>query len=129
MKIINECISTFFPFFLRYGDLMSIGDEVLVQEKAQLIPATVTNVSDFLMEGDIICTSIIDISFSLYFINFKFNSRSKCLFIYFPGAYVPLTFEGIIMVDGVLASCYPSVNHDLSQIGMTPMQWFPEVVE
>ena len=33
------------------------------------------------------------------------------------------------MVDGVLASCYPSVNHDLSQIGMTPIQWFPEVVE
>ena len=23
------------------------------------------------------------------------------------------------MVDGVLVSCYPLVNHDLSQIGMT----------
>ena len=33
------------------------------------------------------------------------------------------------MVDGVLVSCYPSVNHDLSQIGMTPMQWFPKEVE
>ena len=34
---------------------MSIGDEVLDQRKGQLIPATVTNVSDFPMEGDIIC--------------------------------------------------------------------------
>ena len=31
------------------------------------------------------------------------------------------------MVDGVLASCYPSVDHDLSHIGMTPMRWFPEM--
>ena len=46
-----------------------------------------------------------------------------------PGAYVPLTKEGSIIVDGVLASCYPSVNHDLSNFGMTPMKWFPEVVE
>ena len=30
---------------------MSIGDEVLVQEKTQSIPATVTNMFDFLMEG------------------------------------------------------------------------------
>ena len=33
------------------------------------------------------------------------------------------------MVDGILASCYPSVTHDLSEIGMTPMQWFAEAVE
>ena len=32
-------------------------------------------------------------------------------------------------MDGDLASCYPSVNHDLSHFGMTPMKWFPEVVE
>ena len=32
------------------------------------------------------------------------------------------------MVDGVLASCYPSVNHDVSQIGMTPMKLFPGAV-
>ena len=29
------------------------------------------------------------------------------------------------MVDGVLASCYPSGDHDLSQIGMSPIKWFP----
>ena len=33
------------------------------------------------------------------------------------------------MVDGVLASCYPSVDHDLSHIGMTPIHWFPEIIE
>ena len=35
--------------------------------------------------------------------------------------------EGNIVVDGVLASCCPSVDHDLSHIGMTPMRWFPEM--
>ena len=33
------------------------------------------------------------------------------------------------MVDGVLASCYSSVNHDLAHIGMKPIQWFPEVIQ
>ena len=47
----------------------------------------------------------------------------------FLGAYVPLTIERSIMMDGVLASCYPSVDHDLSHIGMTPMKCFPEIVE
>ena len=28
-------------------------------------------------------------------------------------------------MDGVLASCYAVVNHDLSHIGMLPMRWFP----
>ena len=45
----------------------------------------------------------------------------------FPGAYVPLTAEGNIMVNGVLASCYTSVDHDLAHIGMTPMRWFPNI--
>ena len=42
---------------------------------------------------------------------------------------VPLTMKGSIIVDGVLASCYPSVDHDLSHIGMTPICWFPEIIE
>ena len=33
------------------------------------------------------------------------------------------------MVDRILASCYASVNHDLAHIVMTPIQWFPEIVE
>ena len=37
--------------------------------------------------------------------------------------------EGNIIVDGVLASCYASASHDLAHIGMTPIRWFPSVVE
>ena len=33
------------------------------------------------------------------------------------------------MVDGVLASCYASADHDLAHIGMTPIRWFPDVIE
>ena len=33
------------------------------------------------------------------------------------------------MVDGVLTSCYASINHDLAHIGMTPIRWFPEIME
>ena len=28
------------------------------------------------------------------------------------GAYVPLTMEGKIVVEGVLASCYASIHHE-----------------
>ena len=31
------------------------------------------------------------------------------------------------MVDGVLASCYASFDHDLAHITMTPIQWFSDV--
>ena len=33
------------------------------------------------------------------------------------------------MVDEVLTSCYPSVPHDLSHIGMAPIRWFPKMIE
>ena len=33
------------------------------------------------------------------------------------------------MVDGVLASCYASSDHDLAHIGMAPMQQHPEIIE
>ena len=42
---------------------------------------------------------------------------------------MPLTMEGNIMVDGVLASCYPSADHDLAHVGMTPVLWFPQITE
>ena len=45
------------------------------------------------------------------------------------GAYVPLTTQGNLVADRVLASCYPSVRHELSHIGMTPMRWFPKLIE
>ena len=31
-------------------------------------------------------------------------------------------------MNGVLASCYASFDHDLAYIAMTPMQLFPEVM-
>ena len=37
--------------------------------------------------------------------------------------------EGRILVDDILASCYASVRHDLAHIGMTPIRWFPDVIE
>ena len=37
--------------------------------------------------------------------------------------------EGNIVVDGVLASCYPFVSHDLAHIGMVPIRWFPKIIE
>ena len=45
------------------------------------------------------------------------------------GAYVPLTKEGNIVIDGVLASCYASFDHDLSHFATAPIQWFPKMIE
>nr|WKR38379.1 tiggy-winkle hedgehog [Penaeus merguiensis] len=44
------------------------------------------------------------------------------------GAYVPLTKSGTIFVDGVLASCYASVTHDLAHAALSPVRWAPEWV-
>ena len=35
--------------------------------------------------------------------------------------------EGTILIDGVLASSYPSTHHDLAHIGMIPIRWFPKI--
>ena len=45
------------------------------------------------------------------------------------GAYVPLTTEDTIIVDGMLASCYADFDHDLAHLIVTPMQKFSEIVE
>ena len=37
--------------------------------------------------------------------------------------------EGNIIVDGVLASCYPSGDHDLVHFGMAPLIWFPNKMD
>ena len=36
--------------------------------------------------------------------------------------------EGNVIVDGVLASCYPSTHHDLAHLGMAPIRWFPQLI-
>merc|ERR1719309_1532478 len=43
------------------------------------------------------------------------------------GAYVPLTEQGTLLVDGVLASSYTNVPHDIAQFLAAPIRWFPSV--
>ena len=57
------------------------------------------------------------------------NARELNFFYFFPGAFVPLTMEGTILVDGVFASCYASFDHHLAHIAMTPIHWFPGVIK
>ena len=47
----------------------------------------------------------------------------------FLGAYVPLTMEGNIVVEGVLTSCYADFHHDLAHLGLIPIQIFPVIME
>ena len=47
----------------------------------------------------------------------------------YPGAYAPMTMEGNIVVDGVLASCYAFPDHHLAQIGLTPFHLFPKLIK
>ena len=37
--------------------------------------------------------------------------------------------EGNIIIDGVLASCYASFDHNLAHLGMLPIQLFPEITD
>ena len=37
--------------------------------------------------------------------------------------------EGNILVDGVLASCYASVDHDSAHVFMKPLLWFPSIMD
>ena len=57
------------------------------------------------------------------------SKKSKSNVNYILGAYTPVTVEGNIVVDGVLASCYASTDHDLGHFGMKPVHWFPDIVE
>ena len=36
--------------------------------------------------------------------------------------------EGTIVVDRILASCYPSVHHDIAHLVMTPIRYFPQLI-
>ena len=37
--------------------------------------------------------------------------------------------EGNILVDGVLASCYASFDHDAQHVAMKPLLWFPSIMD
>ena len=42
---------------------------------------------------------------------------------------MPLTTAGNIVVDGFVASCYASVDHDLAHTSTFLMRWLPSIVE
>ena len=62
----------------------------------------------------------------MLFIN---NIKQYWVLIIILGAYVPMTVEGTIVVDGVLASCYGSYDHAVGHFMMTPIGWFPYITE
>ena len=37
--------------------------------------------------------------------------------------------DGNIVVDGVLASCFAFPDHDIAHIELTPLRWFPQIIE
>ena len=42
---------------------------------------------------------------------------------------MPMVMEGSIVVDGILASCYTCYDHDMAHFIMTPIGWFPYIME
>ena len=48
---------------------------------------------------------------------------------YILGTYVPLTEEGNLVVDQIVASCYAQFNHDLANNAMKPLQWYPGIMK
>ena len=61
------------------------------------------------------------------FNSYLFLTPQNNICIFFLGAYVSLTREGKIVVDGVLTSCHASCYHDLAHIGTIPFQQYPEI--
>ena len=109
-------------FFFSYADHISVADDVLIDINNVLTPAKVINVTNFMMQGD----NFIWLNYVTWW--FKICSHSVYIILFLLGAYVPLTKEGRIIVDGVLASCYASYDHNLAHFTMTPMQWFSDVI-
>ena len=48
--------------------------------------------------------------------------------VHIKSLYAPLTSEGTIIVDGVVASCYASVPHTIGHIGMWPYRMWKQYV-
>ena len=113
----------------RYADQVSIGDELLTNINEKMIPTKVINVKDQIMQGSCSSFSMFDCFFYIYLFLFSVMFTKVVSMFYLPGAYVPLTEEGNLIVDAVLASCYASFHHDLAHIGMTPIKWFSEAMQ
>ena len=58
-----------------------------------------------------------------------FYQYSIFILEFLSGAYVPVTLEGNIVVDGILASCYASFDHDAQHVVMKPLLWFPSIMD
>ena len=144
--------------YFRFAELISVGDEVLVSSN-DLTPAEVTDVSGFTMQGDEhfykkrmllhflgfseelnLCWMLLCCQFnvrscliiSIFHSVLQWNKKNieeiniQCFAL---GAFMPVTMEGNMIVDGVLASCYASADHDVAHIAMTPLRWFPEIMD
>ena len=118
-------------FVHRYADQVVIGNDVLVGENNKMTPAKVINISNVKAQGNYYqFLNVFEIVFTISKLKCILQKRFyKKLFEHFIGAYVPLTKEGNIVVDGVLASCYASFEHDLAHIVMKPVQWFPKIMK
>ena len=44
------------------------------------------------------------------------------------GTWAPFTMEGTLLVDGLLASCYASFPHALSELAFAPVKMFPRIL-
>ena len=44
------------------------------------------------------------------------------------GTWAPFTMEGTLLVDGLLASCYASFSHDVSELALAPVKMFPTML-
>ena len=44
------------------------------------------------------------------------------------GTWAPLTMEGTLLVDGLLASCYASFPHAVSDLALAPVKMFPRML-
>ena len=58
----------------------------------------------------------------------NYNVPHKIQLSLYLGAFVPLTIEGNIVVDEVLASCYASGDHDIVHIILALVRYFPELI-
>ena len=159
----------------RYAKQISSGDEILVTENYEMIPAKVISSSNFIMQGNhILSTAPVSVICMFLWPSIHFLWSIKCccwlfsnfivqillllvsmtmadIFLFrvtqfknyivthkqlenivlslLLGAHMPLTKDGNIVVDGVLASCYANSDHNLAHLAMTPMQWIPEGME